>query len=115
MRRFPCVIFSLLAGTASAGAAQQCLQVRDIASFSQDGREDVQVKTYENRLYDVRFSAPCAHHLNSHFVYQPWHLGRCLSSRDTLQMNTGGACVVASVQEVPSNLPPGSGHSPEVY
>ena len=115
MRGFLCVVLGLWTGTVAAEANQRCLQVRDIASFSQGGREGVQVTTYENRLYDVRFSAPCAHHLNSHFVYQQWQLGRCLTPRDTLQMNTGGACVVASVREIPSSLPPGSGHTPEVY
>jgi hypothetical protein len=116
MRTIAGVFFVLLAITTSARANPSCLAVRNIESFSQSGRNAVQVTTFDNRLYDVKFKTVCAHDLGSYFVYQQWQLGRCLAQNDTLRVNTGGACVVASVHEVPSYLPPGSGRgSPEVF
>jgi hypothetical protein len=116
MRISGCIVLALLAIPPTASATEQCLAVKDIESFSQDGRAQMQVTTYENRLYDVTFKAPCAHNLGSHFVYQQWQLHRCLSHNDTLTTNKGGVCVVAQVREMPSHLPPGSGRgSPEVY
>lgn len=116
MRTITSVLFVLLAIATSARANSSCLAVRDIESFSQSGRERVQVTTFDNRLYVVKFKSVCAHNLGSYFVYQQWQLGRCLAQNDTLRVNTGGACVVASVREVPSHLPPGSGRgSPEVF
>lgn len=115
MRISSSIVLALLALPSAAGATQQCLAVKDIASFSQDGRAQMQVTTYQNRLYDVTFKAPCAHNLGTHFVYQQWQLHRCLGHGDALTTNKGGVCVVAQVHEIPSHLPPGSGHSPEVY
>ena len=116
MRHIGSVLLAMAVTASSASATQQCLAVRDIASFSQGGRSAIQVTTVDNRLYDVTFKGLCAHNLGSHFVYQQWHLGRCLSHNDALPMNTGGACVVEAVREVPSHLPPGSGRgAPEAY
>ncbi len=47
MRAIARAVLGLLAVTLPAEAEQQCLRVRDIASFSQGGREGVEVKTYE--------------------------------------------------------------------
>jgi hypothetical protein len=94
---------------ATPAMATQCLDVKDIKSFTQGGRSGVQVTTVENRLFDVSFKAACPYHLSSHFVYQRWQYGRCLKPGDSLQIAGGGACVVAEVTEKPSNLPPGSG------
>jgi hypothetical protein len=116
MRNIGGALLFMVVATSSANATQQCLAVRDIASFSQGGRSGVQVTTFDNRLYNVTFRGLCAHNLNSHFIYEQWQLGRCLSHNDTLRMNTGGACVVEAVREVPSHRPPGSGRgAPEAF
>lgn len=122
MSRFPgamamCLIF---AGPAMADSDLQstkdCLVVHDISSFSQGGRQNVQngemsviATTFENGQWRVGFKGLCPYHLNSHFVYEHWQLGRCLKQGDALQIAGGGACFVENVQQVHSDLPPGPG------
>jgi hypothetical protein len=84
----------------------QCLQTRDVASFSQGGRLAVVATAKDGRKYDVAFRNACPYHLNSHFVYEEWKLGRCLTAGDTLPISTGGACIIASVKPQPAAMHP---------
>ncbi|MBN9567513.1 MAG: hypothetical protein J0H79_07895 [Alphaproteobacteria bacterium] len=95
---------SVMAAPAASGSTQ-CLQTRDVASFSQGGRLAVVATAKDGRKYDVAFRNACPYHLNSHFVYEQWKLGRCLTAGDALPISTGGACIVASVKARPAASP----------
>jgi hypothetical protein len=86
-------------------AADPCLEVRGIKYMHVVGPEytTMIVKDRLNRQYLVRFTGACkvgdAYSLN-HFVYDEWHLGRCLDARDTLPTSRLGACFVDSVERI---------------
>lgn len=101
---------ALLGGLAALGtalplaAAEQCLEVKQIQRMHAEGPDYTTMTVRaRGREYRVEFTAACkvgdAYPLN-HFVYDEWHLGRCLDARDVLPTSKLGACFVKSVTPI---------------